>query len=75
LITRKTTLSDLFEARKCIESKTVASAAKMASEKDINDLRGSLSEMKKALQKEGTAAFLRKDIEFRNKIHTNLNIS
>ena len=44
LITTGSTLSDLFEARKCIESTTVANAAVMASEIDINDLGISLSE-------------------------------
>ena len=68
LITSGSTLSDLFEARKCIESTTVANAADMASEKNINDLRDSLSEMEKALQKEDTATFLRKDVEFHNLI-------
>ena len=68
LITTGSTLSDLFEARKCIESTTVANAAVMASEIDINDLGMSLSEMEKALQNGDTATFLRADVEFHNLI-------
>ena len=68
LITTGSTLSDLFEARKCIESTTVANAADMASEIDINDLKISLSEMEKALQNGDTATFLRADVEFHNLI-------
>jgi len=68
LITSGSTLSDLFKARKCIESTTVANAAVMASETDINDLENSLSEMENAIQKGDTETFLRGDVEFHNLI-------
>ncbi len=68
LITKGSTLSDLFEARKCIESLTVSNAATKADEKDIDDLRDSLSEMENALKKENTETFLAKDVEFHNLI-------
>ncbi|MBW2077943.1 MAG: TAXI family TRAP transporter solute-binding subunit [Deltaproteobacteria bacterium] len=66
LITKGSTLTELFEGRKCIESTTVSNAAMKADERDIRNLRGLLSEMEKALQDEDTETFLRRDVEFHN---------
>jgi len=68
LITTGSTLSDLFEARKCIEAATVAQAIAKGDEEDINDLRDLVSEMERAFQKGDTESFLRKDIDFHNRI-------
>ncbi len=68
LVTKGSTLSDLFEARKCIESNTVANAAIKRNETDLGELKYLLSEMDKAIQSEDTEAFLRSDVEFHNAI-------
>jgi TRAP transporter TAXI family solute receptor len=68
LVTKGSTLSDLFEARKCIESHTVTNAAIKRKEEDIRELEYLLSEMDKAIQSEDTEAFLRSDVEFHNAI-------
>jgi TRAP transporter TAXI family solute receptor len=68
LVTKGSTLSDLFEARKCIESYTVANAAIKRKEEDIRDLKHLLSQMDEALHGEDTETFLRRDVEFHNAI-------
>lgn len=68
LITTGSTLSDLFEARKCIEEATVAQAIAKGDEADINDLQDLVSDMKRALNAGDTESFLRKDVEFHNRI-------
>ena len=68
LVTKGSTLSDLFEARQCIESYTVANAAMNRTEEDIGELENLLSEMNRAIQGADTEAFLRSDIEFHSAI-------
>jgi len=64
LITKGTTLSDLFEARKYIESITVVNAVERGDTQDIIELESLLQAMKSALSNNNTEVFLRKDIEF-----------
>ncbi len=68
LITKSSTLSDLFQARKCIESTTVSYAAERGEEEDNNELHALLREMESAVQKGDTATFLQKDVEFHSRI-------
>lgn len=68
LITTGSTLSDLFEARKCIEAATVTQAITKGDEGDVNDLQDLIFQMERALHKGNTESFLRKDIEFHNRI-------
>jgi TRAP transporter TAXI family solute receptor len=68
LITTGSTLSDLFEARKCIEAATVTQAITKGTEEDVNDLQDLISQMERAFHKGETEFFLRKDIEFHNRI-------
>ncbi len=68
LITRGSTLSDLFEARKCIETATVAQAIAKGDEEDINDLQDIICEMERVFHQGDTKSFLRIDIEFHNRI-------
>jgi TRAP transporter TAXI family solute receptor len=68
LITTGSTLSDLFEARKCIEAATVANAVAKGDEDDINGLQDLISEMERASRDEDRESFLRMDIEFHNRI-------
>lgn len=64
LISRGSTLSNLFEARKCIESRTVFLAATRADAQDEKDLEAILEEMGTAVRSRDTETFLRKDAEF-----------
>ena len=68
LITTGSTLSDLFEARKCIEAATVTQAITKGDEGDVNDLQDLIFQMERAFHKGNTESFLRKDIEFHNRI-------
>jgi len=68
LITKGSTLTDLFETRKSIESIIVSNAATKREETDIHDLEHLLSKMEKAIQDGNTQAFLRLDIDFHNTI-------
>jgi len=68
LITTGSTLSDLFEARKYIEAATVANAIAKGDEEDTNDLQALISEMERAFHEGDTESFLRKDVEFHNRI-------
>ena len=68
LITKGSTLSDLFEARKSIESTTVSYAAERGEESDNSDLKTLLQEMESAVQRGDTETFLRKDVEFHSRI-------
>jgi TRAP transporter TAXI family solute receptor len=68
LITTGSTLSDLFEARKCIEAATVAQAIAKGNEEDINGLQHLISDMKRTFRGGDTESFLRMDIEFHNRI-------
>jgi hypothetical protein len=68
LITKGSTLSDLFEARKCVESYTVVHATSKADASDLRELEELLSSMEKSVVRGDTETFLRKDIEFHNRI-------
>jgi TRAP transporter TAXI family solute receptor len=68
LITKGSTLSDLFEARKCIESITVAYAAERGNADDHNKLKALLKNMEIAVEKGDTATFLQEDVEFHSRI-------
>jgi len=68
LVTKGSTLTDLFEARKCIESTTVSNAAEKRNDTDIRDLEHLISQMESSIQRNDTEAFLQNDIEFHNTI-------
>lgn len=70
LITKGSTLSNLFEARKCVESYTVVGAATKADESDVNELEKVLFSMERAVNEGDTETFFRKDIDFHNRIAT-----
>ena len=68
LITTGSSLSDLFEARKYIEAATVVNTITRGDEEDIKGLQELISEMEKVFHKGNIESFLRKDIEFHNRI-------
>jgi len=68
LVTKGSTLADLFGARKCIESTAVSNAAEKRDDTDIRDLEHLISQMENSIQREDTEAFLQNDIEFHNAI-------
>ena len=68
LATKGSTLADLFEARKCIESTTVSNAAEKRDDTNIRNLERLISKMENSIQGKDTEAFLQNDIEFHNTI-------
>lgn len=64
LIMDKSSVSELLDARLCIESAVAFWAAKKASTKDMQELKKTCQQMREAYQHNNTEEFIKKDLEF-----------
>lgn len=64
LLMDKSSVSELLEARLCIEGAVAFWAAQKASDKDLSELQETLQQMKKALQENNAEEFIKKDLQF-----------
>lgn len=68
LVSMGSSLSDLFEARKCIETFTVAEAAQRRDQEDLDRLGSLLGEMEACINSKDTESFFQVDVNFHNSI-------
>lgn len=68
LVSMGSSLSDLFKARRCIETFTAAEAALNRDPKSVTRMRSLLGEMDQAMQSGDTEAFSRADVKFHKAI-------
>lgn len=64
LLMDKSSVSELLDARLCIEGAVAFWAAKKATDKDLQELKKTLQQMREALQRNNTEEFIKKDLEF-----------
>lgn len=60
----KSSVLELLDARLCIEGAVAFWAAEKATEKDLQELKRTLDQMREALQENNTEEFIKKDLEF-----------
>lgn len=64
LLMDKSSVSELLDARLCIEGAVAFWAAKKASRNDLEELKKTLNQMRQALHANNTEEFIKKDVEF-----------